>query len=76
MNLSAQVTIAPNREIVIKGKDDLDGENDETKAVNNISMGRYLHFRPYANDLNDELELLKKNGYFFRFHNSDVKIIR
>lgn len=76
MNLASKVTITPNREIVIKGKDDLDGENDETKAVNNTSTGKFLHFRPYLDDINEQPELLKKNGYFFRFYNSDVKIIR
>jgi len=76
MNLAHQVTITPNREVIIKGKDDLDIENDETKATNNISTGRHLHFRPFTGDINDRPELMKKNGYWFRFFNADVKIIR
>lgn len=75
-NLVHQVTITPNREVVIKGKDDLDVENDETKATNNTSTGRYLHFRPYLGSMEERPELVKKNGYHFRFHNADVKIIR
>ena len=76
MNLAAQVTIAPNKEVIIKGDDDQDVENDETKAVNNTSKGRYLHFRPFPGEVVERPELMKKNGYYFRFHNSDVKIIR
>lgn len=76
MNLAHQVTITPSREVIIKGKDDLDVENDETKAANNNATGRFLHFRPFVGDLNERPELMKKNGYCFRFLNSDVKIIR
>lgn len=76
MNLVHQVTITPNREVVIMGKDDLDIENDETKATNNVNSGKYLHFRPYTGDINERPELIKKNGYCFRFFNADVKLIR
>jgi hypothetical protein len=59
MNLAHQVTITPNREVIIKGKDDLDVENDETKATNNTATGRYLHFRAFNGDINDRPELMK-----------------
>ena len=59
MNLAHQVTIAHNKEIVIKGKDDPDIENDWTKAVNNLSTGKYLHFRPYLASMDDRPMLLK-----------------
>ena len=76
MNLSTQVTIMPNREVIIKGEDDKDVENDETKAVNSLNKGRYLNFRTYNGSMTERPELMKKNGYCFRFHNSDIRIIR
>lgn len=59
MNLAHHVTVAHNKEIVIKGKDDPDIENDCTKAVNNISSGKYLNFRPYLGSMDDRPMLLK-----------------
>lgn len=76
INSGPEFTITHNREVVIKAKDDLDVENDMTKATNNIDSGRHLHFRPYTDSLNERPERMKKNGYYFRFPATDVKIIR
>lgn len=76
INLGPEITITHNREVVIKGKDDLDVENDMTKATNNTDTGRFLHFRPYQGTLDERPERMKKNGYYFRFATSDVKVIR
>ena len=75
-DIAHKITGTNKKEVMIKAINDPDIENDWTKAVNNTSTGKYLHFRPYIGSMDDRPVLMNKNGYNFRFFNTDVKIVR